>query len=39
MFHELVPRAAACELAGPVGRVRQNFTNALRRMPVRAAAG
>jgi len=36
MFDELLPRLAQMELAGPVERVRSNFTNALKKMPVRA---
>ncbi|MDQ3858108.1 MAG: cytochrome P450 [Actinomycetota bacterium] len=35
MFEELLPRLADVELAGPPQRVRTNFTNALKRMPVR----
>ncbi|MDQ3865713.1 MAG: cytochrome P450 [Actinomycetota bacterium] len=35
MFEELLPRLADVELAGPPVRVRTNFTNALKRMPVR----
>ena len=38
LFDELLPRLAAMELAGPVERVRSNFANALKRMPVRAVA-
>jgi cytochrome P450 len=36
MFEELLPRLADLEPAGPVRRVRTNFTNALKRMPMRA---
>ncbi len=36
MFDELMPRLAHMELTGPVERVRSNFTNALKAMPVRA---
>ncbi len=36
MFDELLPRLADMELTGPVRRVRSNFTNALKSMPVRA---
>jgi cytochrome P450 len=36
MFEELLPRLADMELTGPVERMRTNFTNALKRMPVRA---
>jgi cytochrome P450 len=35
MFEELLPRLADLELTGPAERVRTNFTNALKRMPVR----
>jgi cytochrome P450 len=35
MFDQLVPRLGSMELSGPVQRVRSNFTNALKRMPVR----
>ena len=35
MFAELLPRIADVQPAGPVERVRTNFTNALKRMPVR----
>jgi cytochrome P450 len=35
MFDMLLPRIADMELTGPVERVRTNFTNALKRMPVR----
>jgi cytochrome P450 len=35
MFDELLPRLADMELTGPVRRMRTNFTNALKRMPVR----
>jgi cytochrome P450 len=35
MFDELLPRLADIELLGPVERMRTNFTNALKRMPVR----
>ena len=35
MFEELLPRLAAMELTGPAKRIRTNFTNALRSMPVR----
>jgi cytochrome P450 len=37
MFEELLPRLADMEPAGPVERTRTNFTNALKRMPVRAS--
>jgi cytochrome P450 len=35
MFAELLPRIADLQPAGPAERVRTNFTNALKRMPVR----
>ncbi len=35
LFDELLPRVADVELTGPVERMRTNFTNALKRMPVR----
>jgi cytochrome P450 len=35
MFDALLPRLADIELVGPVERMRTNFTNALKRMPVR----
>jgi cytochrome P450 len=35
MFDELLPRLADIELLGPAERMRTNFTNALKRMPVR----
>jgi cytochrome P450 len=35
MFDQLVPRLGSMELTGPVQRVRSNFTNALKQMPVR----
>jgi cholest-4-en-3-one 26-monooxygenase len=38
MFEELLDRFAHVELAGPVERIRSNFTNGLRHMPVRLAA-
>jgi cytochrome P450 len=37
MFDELLPRLADIELLGPAERMRTNFTNALKRMPVRVA--
>ena len=36
MFDLLLPRLAGLELLGPPERMRTNFTNALKRMPVRA---
>jgi cytochrome P450 len=38
LFSELLPRLAGMEPAGPVRRIRTNFTNALRSMPVRVVA-
>jgi cytochrome P450 len=35
MFDELLPRLADVELTAPAERMRTNFTNALKRMPVR----
>ncbi|MDQ3669533.1 MAG: cytochrome P450 [Actinomycetota bacterium] len=35
MFEELLPRIADMRLTGPLQRMRTNFTNALKRMPVR----
>jgi cytochrome P450 len=35
LFSELIPRLADLELTGPARRIRTNFTNALRSMPVR----
>jgi cholest-4-en-3-one 26-monooxygenase len=38
MFDALVPRLADLELTAPPERMRTNFTNALKRMPVRVTA-
>ena len=38
MFEELLPRLASIEPAGPPRRIRTNFTNALKAMPVRVVA-
>jgi cytochrome P450 len=38
MFEMLLPRLAELELTAPPERMRTNFTNALKRMPVRVAA-
>jgi len=38
LFEELLPRLAGLELTGSAERVRSNFTNALKRMPVRVNA-
>ena len=35
LFQELLPRIASIELTGPVARLRSNFGNGLKRMPVR----
>jgi cytochrome P450 len=35
LFSELLPRLASIEPAGPVERIRSNFVNGLKRMPVR----
>jgi cytochrome P450 len=35
LFQELLPRISSIELAGPVARLRSNFGNGLKRMPVR----
>ena len=35
LFQELMPRLASIELAGPVERIRSNFVNGIKRMPVR----
>ena len=35
LFQELIPRLATIELAGPVERIRSNFVNGIKRMPVR----
>jgi cytochrome P450 len=38
-FEELVPRVRHVELAGPVERLRSNFFNGIKRMPVRVEPG
>ena len=38
LFQELLPRLASIELAGPVERIRSNFVNGIKRMPVRVDA-
>lgn len=38
LFDELLPRLDALEVTGPVERMRTNFTNAIKRMPVRVTA-
>jgi len=35
LFQELLPRLAAIEIVGPVERIRSNFVNGIKRMPVR----
>jgi cytochrome P450 len=35
MLEELLPRVVAAELTGPVARIRSNFVNGYKRMPVR----
>jgi cytochrome P450 len=35
LFEQLLPRVASIELAGPVERIRSNFVNGIKRMPVR----
>jgi cytochrome P450 len=35
LFQELLPRLESIELTGPVSRVRSNFVNGIKRMPVR----
>jgi cytochrome P450 len=35
LFQELLPRLKSIELAGPIERVRSNFVNGIKRMPVR----
>ena len=35
LFQELLPRLTSIELAGPVERIRSNFVNGIKRMPVR----
>ncbi len=37
LFEELVPRLRSIELAGPVERIRSNFVNGIKRMPVRVS--
>ena len=38
LFEELLPRIASIELAGPPERIRSNFVNGIKRMPVRIVA-
>jgi cytochrome P450 len=35
LFQELIPRLGSIELIGPVERIRSNFVNGIKRMPVR----
>jgi cytochrome P450 len=35
LFQELLPRIESIELTGPISRVRSNFVNGIKRMPVR----
>ena len=35
LFQELLPRLASIALAGPIERIRSNFVNGIKRMPVR----
>jgi cytochrome P450 len=37
LFQELIPRLDSIELTGPVERIRSNFVNGIKRMPVRVA--
>jgi cytochrome P450 len=37
LFQELLPRLRSIELTGPVERIRSNFVNGIKRMPVRVA--
>jgi cholest-4-en-3-one 26-monooxygenase len=39
MFEEILSRAPDMELAGPVERLRSNFINGIKHMPVKFAAG
>ncbi|MDP9185322.1 MAG: cytochrome P450 [Actinomycetota bacterium] len=38
LFEELLPRMRSIELAGPTERIRSNFVNGIKRMPVRIVA-
>ena len=35
MFEELIPRLSSLEITGPVERLRSNFINGIKHMPVR----
>jgi cytochrome P450 len=37
LFQELLPRIRSIELAGPIERIRSNFVNGIKRMPVRVS--
>jgi cytochrome P450 len=37
LFQEMIPRLNSIELVGPVDRIRSNFVNGIKRMPVRVA--
>jgi cytochrome P450 len=39
LFQELLPRLRSIELAGPVERIRSNFVNGIKRMPVEVRTG
>jgi cytochrome P450 len=39
LFQELLPRIRSIELAGPTERIRSNFVNGIKRMPVRVVIG
>ncbi len=38
LFQELIPRLDSVELVGPVERIRSNFVNGIKRMPVRISS-
>jgi cytochrome P450 len=38
LFQEMIPRLDTIELAGPVERIRSNFVNGIKRMPVRVTS-
>jgi cytochrome P450 len=35
MFEELIPRLSSLEITGPIERLRSNFINGIKHMPVR----
>ncbi|MGW2220260.1 hypothetical protein ACWCSD_35180, partial [Nonomuraea sp. NPDC001684] len=39
LFEELLPRLSSIELAGEVRRIRSNFVNGIRELPVRCSPG